>query len=123
MLFVVFNGFGAAKPLLQQFSAAWNFWAGEELIIGLLMDSEDSVSVCSQRTYFTARSRAKPRVITCSRSMLIEREERRVIQQWDSNYSKRLSFLDSKCYLLSCRFHMEPPDSSLFSMGPPTVWF
>lgn len=34
--------------------------------MGLLRDKEDSVSVCSKKTYLTARSRARLRVITCS---------------------------------------------------------
>lgn len=38
--------------------------------MGLLRDSEDSVSACSKRTYLTARSRARPSVITCSSSTL-----------------------------------------------------
>lgn len=42
--------------------------------MGLLRDREDSVSVCSKKTYFTARSRARLRVITCS--ILVGGEER-----------------------------------------------
>lgn len=38
--------------------------------MGLRRDSDDSVSACSKNTYLTARSSARPRVITCSRSML-----------------------------------------------------
>lgn len=49
----------------------------------LLRDSDDSVSVCSKKTYFTARSRASPRVITCSRSILeqIMSEDRASLHQ------------------------------------------
>lgn len=74
--FMVAWGFGAGKSLLQQFPGNMGFWLGGELIIGLMRDREDSVSVCSKKTYFTARSRARPRVITCSRSILVGGEQR-----------------------------------------------
>lgn len=71
-----FWGLGTGRSLLLRRSQQ----IGGELIMGLLRDSEDSVSACSKKTYLTARSRARPRVITCSRSMLVgprkrEREE------------------------------------------------
>lgn len=72
--FVLLWTLWAGGSLLQQSSDTRGFWAGEELMIGVLRDREDSVSVCSKRTYFTARTRARPSVITCSRSMLTERE-------------------------------------------------
>lgn len=68
--FIVLGGFGAGRSLLQQSAATRGFRGGGELIMGLLRDSDDSVSVCSKKTYFTARSRARPSVITCSRSIL-----------------------------------------------------
>ena len=76
VLFVVFWGFGLGNSRLQQSSAALGFCGGGELIMGLMRDREDSVSGCSKKTYFTARSRARARVITCSRSMLGDDEER-----------------------------------------------
>lgn len=64
-------GFGAVGSLRQQSPAVLSFCVGAEPIMGPLRDSEDSVSACSKKTYFTARSRARPRVITCSRSILM----------------------------------------------------
>lgn len=67
---LLIRGFGAGTSLLQQSSTTLVFWVGEELIMVLLRDREDSASVCSKKTYFTARSSARPSVITCSRSIL-----------------------------------------------------
>lgn len=72
VLFKIFWGFWTGKSLLQQSPAAQGLGVGAELIMGLLRDKEDSASVCSKKTYFTARSSARPRVITCSRSILAD---------------------------------------------------
>lgn len=61
--FATFWDFSAGKSGLQQSPVARG---GGALIMGLLREKEDSVSVCSKKTYFTARSRARPSVITCS---------------------------------------------------------
>lgn len=72
-------GFVAGAPLL------WALAAGKSLpqqspglvgepAMGLLREGRDSASACSKKTYLTARSSARPRVITCSRSMLEDRE-------------------------------------------------
>lgn len=97
VLLMVFWGFGAGNSLLNLSSTALGLWMGGELIMGLLRDREDSVSVCSKKTYFTARSRARPRVITCSRSMLVDGEERfRVIHQWVMNRNNTQSILENE---------------------------
>lgn len=67
--FITFWGFEATKSLLQH-SPASSIWVDGALIMGLLRDREDSASVCSKKTYFTASNSARPRVITCSRSTL-----------------------------------------------------
>lgn len=62
--------FGDGKDcFLQQFSGFFfGITAGE--VIGFFNESVDSISVCSKKMYLTARRRAKPRVITCSMSIL-----------------------------------------------------
>lgn len=74
-------GFRAGKSLLQQSPANLGFWVVGELIMGLMRDREDSASVCSKKTYFTASSRARPRVITCSRSILLGGEGKTCISK------------------------------------------
>lgn len=70
ILLIFIWGFEGGKSLLQHSPASQSIWVGGALIIGLLREKEDSASACSKKTYFTASSSARPRVITCSRSML-----------------------------------------------------
>lgn len=68
--FRTLRGFEATKSLRQHSPVSQSIWVDGALIMGLLRDREDSASVCSKKTYFTASNSARPRVITCSRSML-----------------------------------------------------
>lgn len=115
----VFWGFRAGRDLMQQSSVTQGFGLGVELIMVLLSESEDSVSACSKNTYFTARIRARPRVITCSRSIL---EREKVIYQWtQESIMQTLQY--SMVYLVSLRGNMVLGESSLFATGPSTVRF
>ncbi|TNN33309.1 hypothetical protein EYF80_056528 [Liparis tanakae] len=67
---------GLGESLLRQSPATEGLGVRGELRMGLIRDREDSASVCSKKTYFTASSRARPSVISCSRSMLLGGEER-----------------------------------------------
>lgn len=123
-------GFGGTGSPLQYSPETLGFWVGEELIMGLLREKEDSVSVCSKKTYFTARSRARLRVITCSRPILGGDDERQSQTcgllhwyQWHADiFMQRMLFC---FYLVSLIGHIVPPKSSFFAMGPSTerFWF
>lgn len=111
-LLPLLGGFRAERSLLQQSSAPLGFWIRVEPLIGLLRDREDSVSACSKKTYFTARSRARLRVITCSSSMLLDRDRpcysyfnlnasRECVNKWRSSFLVWI-------HLLSFTGHIEP---------------
>lgn len=122
--FRTLRGFEAARSLRQHSPVSQSIWVDGAPIMGLLRDREDSASVCSKKTYFTASSSARPRVITCSRSMLYGKHP---------TPPQDLCSTTGKCFwqigalLIYCpyleSFSMFPSDSSLLVIGPSIVRF
>lgn len=125
--FIMFRGLEVTKSLLQDSAVSQSIWVDGALIMGLLRDREDSASVCSKKTYFTASNSARPRVITCSRSMLYR--EHPTSRTYSTTFNNRQMFLANKSFLVYClylesfRGSIWPSDSSLLVMGPSIVRF
>lgn len=126
-LFSIFWGFETGKSLLRHSPDSQSSWVGGALIMGLLREKEDSASACSKKTYFTASSRARPRVITCSRSMLYRKAQHPRLNQ-PSLKIDTIIWIIRDCfvcciYLESFRGSILPSESSLLVIGPSIVRF